>query len=219
MRKLAGTLLGVIAIVGLIAVSADAQSLNRRHQIELRLGMWNQTTDARTEIGPGAVSTSVESDGFLGGIAYGRWLEEGLALTINVGGMAAQSETRTGLLETTTETDVVAPIILSMKYYLPKSTYGTSVRPFLKAGVGTFIGVQTIEETSLTVVTQSRTEMAIGGQLGAGVDFVVGRHFVTGLTIAYNVMNDFEEPIGGSRNYSGPEFVLGFSFVFGRGMN
>ncbi len=37
------------------------------------------------------------------------------------------------------------------------------------------------------------------------------------LTVGYNLMSDFDEAVGGSRNDSGPEFSLGFGYVFGGG--
>lgn len=36
---------------------------------------------------------------------------------------------------------------------------------------------------------------------------------MTGITLGYNLMTDFAEPIGGSRNYSGPEFGIALSLV------
>jgi hypothetical protein len=60
--------------------------------------------------------------------------------------------------------------------------------------------------------------VAIGGQIGAGVDFVLGRHFMIGVAVCYNALTDFKEPIGGSKNYGGPEFTIGFGYLFGKGI-
>jgi len=200
-----------------LSVASNAISLEKRHLIGLRLGMWNQVANVRTEVGVGGVSTSVGSDGFLGGVSYGHWLKEDLALNISVGGMMADVETRVGLLGVSHETAAVTHILVGLKQYFPKSTYGSSVRPFVKASLGPYIGSQTRTETGLVVSVESRSEPAFGGQAGVGVDFVVGRHFLTGISVGYNLMNDFDEPIGGSKNYSGPEFSLGFSYLFGKG--
>jgi len=221
------TKLLVLATTLLVAftMSATAQSidysrsLEKRHQIELRLGMWNQVTDTRTEVGIGLVSTSVESSGFLGGLAYGHWLSESMALTVSVGAMAAKIETNSGIAVTTTETAVVSPIMFGLKQYFPSSTYYTSVRPYAMAAVGTYIGSQTKEEAGLVVVVESRTEAAMGGQIGIGADFILGRHVNLGVMMAYNLMTDFRNPIGGSKNYSGPQLVFGISYVFGRGVH
>ena len=200
-----------------LAVSADAISLEKRHQLGLRLGMWNQITDIRTEIGVGGVETSVESSGMLGGMTYGHWLEEHMALTFSIGGMALDISTSTGALGVTTETSAMASMLMGVKYYFAKSTLESSVRPYLKSSAGPFIGSQSSNKVGITIVNESRTEFAFGGQLGAGVDFVTGRHFMMGFGLAYNLMTDFSEPIGGSRNYSGPEFSFEFSWLFGKG--
>ncbi len=105
-------------------------------------------------------------------------------------------------------------MLFGVKYYLPKSTYGTSVRPFLKAAVGPFMGRQSKTLVFLFVTADSRSETAFGGQLGGGVDFVLSRRFLLGVNLGYNLMSDFDQPIGGSDNYSGPEFSFGLSFLF-----
>jgi len=204
-------------IVLMLAVSADAISLEKRHQLGLRLGMWNQITNTRTEVGVGGVETSVESSGMLGGIAYGHWLEEHLALTFSIGGMALDISTNTGASGVTTETSAMASMLMGVKYYFAKSTLESSVRPYLKSSAGPFIGSQSSNEVGTTIVNESRTEFAFGGQLGAGVDFVTGRHFMMGFGLGYNLMTDFSEPIGGSKNYSGPEFSFEFNWLFGKG--
>lgn len=48
-----------------------------------------------------------------------------------------------------------------------------------------------------------------------GVDFVLGSHFMPGIALSYNLMSDFDKPIGGSKNYGGPEFSFGISYLFG----
>ncbi len=204
-------------VVLALAVSADAISLEKRHQLALRLGMWNQITDTRTEIGVSGVTTSVESSGLLGGIAYGNWLEENLALTFSVGGMALDISTNTGISGVITETSAITSMLMGVKYYFAKSTLQSSVRPHLRSSAGPFIGSQSSNEVGTTIVNESRTEFAFGGQLGAGVDFVTGRHFMMGFGLAYNLMTDFSEPIGGSKNYGGPEFSFEFSWLFGKG--
>ena len=211
------TIVTLTCVVLTLAVSADAISLEKRHQLGLKLGMWNQITDTRVEIGVGGVETSVESSGLLGGITYGHWLQEHLALTFSIGGMALDISTETGVSGVITETSSIASMLMGIKYYLPKSTLESSLRPYFKSSAGPFIGNQSSSKVGITVITESRTEFAFGGQLGAGVDFVTSRHFMMGFGLGYKLMTDFSEPIGGSKNYSGPEFSFEFSWLFGKG--
>ena len=209
----------VIGIALLFTSSSNAGSLEKRHQVGLRLGMWNQTTDVKTEVDASGVTTSVEASGFLGGVSYGHWLEEYLALTIDIGGMAADVSTSSDASGATTEVSVIGSILMGLKAYFPKSTYTSSLRPYARASVGVFTGSQSSTDAGTSVTVESRSGTVFGGQVGAGADFILGRHFMTGFAICYNLMTDFNQPIGGSRNYSGPEFSFGFSFLFGGGVS
>ncbi|MEE9552967.1 MAG: outer membrane beta-barrel protein [candidate division Zixibacteria bacterium] len=208
----------VISMCLALSAAANAGPLEKRHGIGLQLGMWNQVTNSRTEVGIGSVTTSVKASGFFGGLSYDHWLEENLALNVVIGGMLADVETNTNIIGTTTEVAVVAPILFGVKFYFPKSTFSSSARPYVKATVGSFIGQQEkTEEDIFGVIVESRSESAFGGQVGIGTDFILSRYFMLGVAFKYNLMTDFKEPIGGSKNYGGPEFSFGMSFLFGKG--
>lgn len=198
----------------ILAVNSFALSLENRHQLELNLGMWNQTTSNRTEIGLEGVTTSVGANGFVGGISYGYWLSEGWALNISVDGMLVDMNTHTGIYGVISKSSSISMIRMGFKMYFPYSTFEGKVRPYAKISAGPYIGNQSNTIAGLEVVVEERTEAALGGQLGMGADFVIGNHFMTGILLGYNLMTDFDEPIGGSKNYSGPEFHFGFSYLF-----
>ncbi|MDH3458043.1 MAG: hypothetical protein OER90_14485 [Gemmatimonadota bacterium] len=209
------SLLSLSILFAVVPAFAAAQSLEKRHQIALRFGVWNQLTDARTEVGSGGVSTTVGSTGILGGVAYGHWFKEHLALQISVSGMAARVETQVSAGGVSTKTAVVAPLLVGMKYYFPRSTYGSSIRPFGGASVGAFVGNQLETETGSVVTVVARTATAVGGELSGGADFLLSRHFMVSLALGINLMTDFNEPIGGSKNYSGPHVMLNVSLLLG----
>jgi len=210
------TILALGALLSGTATLASAQRLEHRHLVALQLGVWNQVNDIRTDIGIGGVSTSVGNSGFLGAISYGYGLSEGLALRVTAGGMAADVETAIDGSGISTETAAVAQIMVGMRYYLPRATYGEPVRPYVGAGLGTFIGSQVASRVGTSVSSSARTEPAMGGELGAGVDILLGRHFVASVGGAYVLMTSFDQPIGGSDNYSGPQLRMGFGYLFGR---
>ena len=212
-------LMVAICFVLMFSTACFAGSLEKRHQLEIRVGAWNQVTDNRTEISATGVTTSVGGSGFLGGFGYGYWLSEGTALNISIGFMAVDLTADAGIVGVTTKNSTVTPILMGVRQYFPRSTYGSSVRPYVKALVGPYFGHQSITVVNTYVTVESRSQAAMGGILGGGVDFVLGRHFATGMGIGYNLMTDFDEPIGGSVNYSGPEFSFGFSYLFGRGVD
>jgi outer membrane protein W len=221
MRSRVVKLASAIGTMGLILVSsfvsARAQSLDERHQLELKLLGWTQVTDVRTETRPGGYTTSVDAGGVGTGLTYGHWFEERWAWGISVGAMAADVEVRSGSGGTETETAVVTHILLGVKHYFLRSTDGSSVRPFVGGRVGPYIGNQTRTETGPATTVESRMETTLGGQIGGGIDFLTGRHFMAGISVDYNLMADFDKPIGGSNNYGGPVFGIGFSYLFGKG--
>ena len=210
------TILALAALATSGTAPLTAQQLEHRHLVALQLGVWNQVNDVRTDIGIGGISTSVGNSGFLGAIEYGYGLSEALALRVTAGGMAADVETAIDGSGVSAETAAVAQLMVGMRYYFPRATYGESVRPYVGAGLGTYIGSHVASQVGTGVNSSARTEAAMGGELGAGVDILLGRHFVTSVGGAYVLMTDFDQPIGGSDNYSGPQLRLGFGYLFGR---
>lgn len=212
-------LLSTAILLPLILVSAlNAQALEKRHALGLRFGTWNLVTDTRTSVTTDGVSTSVGNNGVVGAVAYNYWMQENLALDISVGGMTPDISTEIDLGGVTSSTGTVGYVLMGVKYYLPASTYASSVRPYGLVAVGSYIGHQTETTAGWEVLVESGSQTAFGGKLAAGVDFPVSRHFIAGVAAGYNFMTDFDEPVGGSDNYSGPEFVLGFGFLFGSGV-
>jgi outer membrane protein W len=211
------TLMAITLVAVAAPGSTSAQSLAKRHQIELRMGGWSQVTDTRTAVGIGGVTTTVASNGFIGGVAYGHWLQEELAFRISAGLMAASIDVQTSVSGVATDFAAVVPVLFGMRYYFPRSTYGEQFRPFAGAGVGTLIGSHEIVQTGMTVVAETRTEAALGGEVEAGVSIVLGKYVLATIAGAYSLMTDFDRPIGGSRNYSGPQMTLGISLLLGGG--
>jgi len=65
--KTTGSIFLITVLLLALAAATGAQPMEKRHQLEVRFGMWNQTTDDRTEIA-GSVTTSVDNNGLLGTI-------------------------------------------------------------------------------------------------------------------------------------------------------
>ena len=215
MRFLSTILTGLLLTA--LATGAGAQSLAGRHKLGLNLGYWSQTASERVEAVSPDVSTSVQGDGFLGGVTYGYWLEEDLALTIESGALALDTETRVTLTTAGTSTAVVGAVLLGLEKYVSGAQDGSSIRPYLGGAVGLYRGSQSEVVAGLTSLVEARAESSFGGRLSAGVDFVLSRRFMTGVAVGYNLMSDFDRPIGGSVNYSGPQMSFDFSILLGGG--
>jgi outer membrane protein W len=215
--RFASIILASVTVAVAVPAPISAQFLAKRHQIELRLGFWNQVTEAGA--GVGGTTATVGSTGFLGGIAYGHWLRENLALRASVGAMAGSIGTEVGVWGVNTELAVVTPLLVGLKYYFPASSYGSNVRPYISGSAGGFVGAQQRVETGAGVTVEERTQTAVGGEGGVGIDFLLGNHVMLTMLAAYDLMTDFGQPIGGSENFSGPQLSMGVSFVFGAGSN
>ena len=107
-------------------------------------------------------------------------------------------------------------LILGIRYYLPGSTLQTPFRPFLTMGIGSNIGVEAKNEVGFQVVQKSRIMTSFGSHVGGGLDVRLGRSLVAGANVGYNLMTDFSEALGGRSNYSGLEFGVGISWLFGK---
>ena len=86
--------------------------------------------------------------------------------------------------------------------------------PEFLSAAGPVFGTETLSLVGLDIFEERRTETAAGAHLGGGIDFIAGRHFMLGISAGYNLISDFDDPIGGHVNYSGGEFGVGFGFVF-----
>ena len=210
MKKL-GTILLIIALATLTATSINAATLAKRHQVEFKFGWWQQTTDSLSEFNNNRV-ISVENSGLAGGLGYGYWLQENAALTFDAGVF----RTKVSDFEYAPPSSSIAWVesfLIGLKYYFLKSSTTSSLRPFVKPSLGVFVGCQRLSGNLDT----RRTEGVLGGRIGAGIDFLISRRFTTGLDFGYNLMTDFDKPIGGSRNYSGPEYSFSLGILFGKG--
>jgi outer membrane protein W len=207
----------LLVAIAVVTVPASAQSLAKRHQIELRAGGWSQVTDNKTEIGDGGVTATGATTGFVGGLAYGHWVEEQLALRICASLLETSVDVQATASGVTTESAAVIQVMLGTRYYFPKSTYGEQFRPFGGLGVGPVFGTQENVRVGTTVVTEARNEMAVAGELEAGIGILLDKRVLATVAIAYDLMTDFAEPIAGSRNHSGPQMTLGLSLLLGTG--
>lgn len=208
-------LLIISGVIFVFAMTLTAQPLDKLSRIELRLGMWNQTTEERTAVSDEGSTLTAESGGFQGGVAYSYYMKENLAITFSVNILVVGVEAEISRDNMTSETAYLTPVLVNLRWYIPGSTYGKALRPYLVAGSGLFVGQQSRSEMETTVLVASKSSMAFGGYFGAGIDLRLGDLFAIGATGGYNLMGDFSEPIGGSANYSGPEFAMSFSFLFG----
>ena len=205
--------------LGLVATSS-AGSLAGRTRIELGAGMRSHSHHVTTHVGWDGVDLTT-STGTIGRLSLSHWQDNNLAYVLAY--TVHDLETGTWVDywgETGEETSVVHSLMFGLRYYLPQSRTRSPMRPYFSAGVGPFIGTSHYRETDICccdVYSEVENMTAFAARLGGGVDFQMSHRFMLGFNAGYNFVNDFPRPINGRANFSGSEFGISFSYLFGRG--
>ncbi len=195
--------------------SVNAGELSDRWMLELNLGAWAAGNDASVSTSPLSVETTYGGTGMGGGLSFGRWLGDNLAVMISVEERSVDNTVSTGFTGVKTESNVVSRVNLKVRYNPLASTLYSRVQPFISVSVGPVIGHQGKTSVGFTVATESVDETAFGGEIGVGTHFILSRHFILGAEVGAFGMTDFGQPIGGRLNYSGARFGINIGFLFG----
>jgi hypothetical protein len=189
-------------------------ALAGRNRIELHLGSWQVPGHVD---GP-SVSAGADAFDLTTGLRYSRFLKEGLALTFGVRALASATDTVSASGVFSGSVSIVS-LPLGVRWNpMHGELHKRPVKPYLAAGIGPVIGSSSGAGTSLEgAFAGARTRASVGGTVGAGVDFHLGRHLTLGVEGGYQWMADFSEPIGARDNYSGFQFGLNIGWLFGRG--
>jgi len=221
MKSLTIKIASVFLILQLCSSAFAADKLEGRSRVELKLGVSSITESSEeliVSVGADGVRTSYDNSGFLGSIGYSRWLQEDMAVLFEIGGLSIGSDVDIDYTGVSTSTVVVSWIKLGVRYYMSGKNPGSDLRPYLVSAVGPVIGHMTDTDVGTTVVTSSRTETAVGAHMGLGIDIISGHKIMLGASSGYNFTTDFSRSLGGRDNYSGLEFALSFSVLFGKGV-
>ncbi len=209
-------LLALLIVAG-TAASADDR-LNGRSRLELRFGygaISEGGADVHMSGTAGSVDISYDATGVLGSVGYSKWLQEDLAVLVAVTGLSVGVNVNVGIDGVSTSTLVISQLQLGVRYYLSGQTPHSSARPYLTVAAGPVIGSHSATKVGGSVTVSSQQESALGLHLGGGLDIVASRKIMFGAAVGYNLMTDFSDNLALRRNYSGPEFSLNISLLFG----
>jgi len=185
------------------------------HAIELSVGLLHSGSSSVT-ISAGTVSSGVSERGVLGSLRYAYWVEDDLALQVSAGVLNADATTTVSGGAVSAESASVIPVLFGLKFQPFAFREGSGLRPYLYGSLGPCIGYSSGVQAGATTASTVRWEMAMGARLAAGLDFLLRRLLTIGLQMGYLGMIDFENAIGGRRNYSGPELSLSIALTLGR---
>ncbi len=199
---------GIILLAGMTFFIGQtfAAVPEKRHTISLDLAYMTELTSKASIRVPGA-EIDYGSTGLAGKLGYNLFFDERLAIHVSCG--IWQTEVR--ITPFSVESSTVAPILMGVKYYPFKITQDSSLKPFMLGAAGIVVGSASGVRRISSV---SHTESAAMVYLGAGSDFVLGSLVKLTAGLGYHFTTDFSEPIGGKKNYSGPEISFGIGFMF-----
>ena len=164
------------------------------------------------------VVDGIDSSNMMGGIRYTRYFKESLAATFSIegsGGRVGTMATNHGIYD-----GVSGIVSFPVGVRWNPLTFGRQhdgIKPFVAFSAGPVFGDMVADYAGRRFGDDIRSSATIGGFAGGGIDFHAGRTCVLGVEGGYNWMGDFDVPIGGTSNYSGPTVSINLGFMWGRG--
>ena len=184
-----------------------------RNRFDVRFGAWSHGSNNAVVI------DGIDSSDMLGGIRYTRYFKESLAATFTIeggGGHVGTFATGNGIYD-----GVSGIVSFPVGVRWNPLTFGRQhdgIKPFVAFSAGPVFGDMVADhDWRHGFGGDIRSTATIGGFAGGGVDFHAGRTCVLGVEAGYNWMGDFDVPIAGSDNYSGPTVSVNLGFMWGRG--
>jgi len=189
-------------------------ALTGRNRIELNIGTWSAPRATYTPpLSAGADAVDVST-----GLQYTRFLREDLALTFGPRVLTSASE-GTSLTGSYAATVAIVSLPVGVRWNPMKGPlHMRAVRPYLSLGVGPLIGVASGGSVDAGgALAGSRTRATIGARPGAGVDLLLGRHFLLGVDAGYQWMVPFSDAVGARDSYNGFQLGISIGLLFGKG--
>ncbi len=188
--------------------------LKDRSGLDFKIGIYNNSSVSQVSAGPGSFTSSAAL-GFIGSVDYHYWFKDYLSFRIGASALVTEANSTFEGTEASSETVTVIPVLAGVNFYPLQLSNQSKVLPYLSLSAGPYIGVYSRNVAGvLTMESETAVETAFGGSAGAGLDFLIGSIFKIGVAASYNFITDFNKPIGGKTNYSGPQYSFKFGFLF-----
>jgi outer membrane protein W len=189
---------------------AQNHKLTGRSALGLNMGMYSGSKTSNI-VAIYGYNTEVDAGGFAGGLFFKYWMQENMALKFSAGVLTGNAKVTVNNFVSTQQASTVIPVMVGVNYYFIDLFADDAVRPFVSGEAGMFVGT---EAKNSTLSQQVHTENAFGGRVGAGIDLILGNHFIIGANIGYNVMSNFSSAVGGNKNYNGADFLFNVQYIF-----
>jgi hypothetical protein len=183
-----------------------------RNRLEIRVGSWSKGDNGAK------ITTGIIGLDAFGGFGYTRYVRDDLAVTMSVDSFGVDAGSSSG------PNGVGAGLVggwsvpIGIRWNPLRGDHRRqSLKPFLALGVGPVIGTSQGSFVGKTISNGIVSRSTVGGQFGGGFDVHVARPVSFGVSVVYNAMADFSEPVGLRNNYNGVQVALGIGWLFGKG--
>lgn len=191
------------------------RTLAGRHRLEVRAGYWDsgRRQNPLVEV---HVDEMTRVEDLLGAFSYAYWVHDQIATAVTMRGLVVEAVSIDRDSESTESATVITSAMFGIRIY-PISSTLTPLRPYIDAGAGPYLGIESRKEIDSYKVENTKTLGSFGGYVGGGLDIQMGRHLMTGIHVGYNAMADFPEPLELGEDFSGFELSVGISVLLGKG--
>jgi len=190
-----------------------AQGMSRSTGLGFRVGFWNVTnhpTQIRS-IGYGQDAT-VDIGGAGAWIYFFSRVYQNWFLEFNLGAVAGVHQEHSGYVIRNIEATAIVPLLLGARYDIFSPRLPSSIQPYLSLGSGPYWIASVKNENPFTESVQTiESILEYGAYAGGGANIILASWVALNFDLKYHFV-DFQF----EKDYSGLEFGMGFSFMWGK---
>jgi len=187
-----------------------------RHGIELGIGLLDHASGTVSVTAGGTTTTT--GNGVGGSLSYTYWAADNLGLAARIGAVDVDASVTVDGGGSNVQSASIVSLLFGVKYQPFRFRGAERLRPYVSAAMGPYVGNDAgVRAGGGTTSVTSRTEVALGGRAGIGLDFLASRRVMLGVGLGYHLMTDFDQAVGAERNYSGADFTLTVGLLLGGG--
>jgi outer membrane protein W len=210
--------LAVIIIVAAIFCNSPmmAQGISRSSGIGLRVSYWNlANTPTRFKVssgGSGGEQSVVDVAGVGSWLYFFSRMQNNWFLEFSIGAVARVHSEASSSASENVDVSAIIPFLFGLRYDLLSSRSSGSFQPYLTGGGGPYWSTAVKVQNQFTGEDVSgESELKFGAYAGGGMNIVLTSWLALNFDMKYHFID-----LKAHADRSGPEFGLGFSFMWGR---
>ncbi|MFH1336145.1 MAG: outer membrane beta-barrel protein [Candidatus Zixiibacteriota bacterium] len=209
-------LINLLVFCFILPASGQARDISSIQMMGVRMGFWS-AVKAQDITNPPDQEITTKVTAPYGEIFISSGLKKGFALEFSLGS-CYRGETRySDSYGYYWKRVTIYPVSGGIKFYPLSSVQKSKLQPYADLGVAFVSGIEDIRlgiysGPYLLVDEGINTYTTFGWHAGLGVDFPLNRFWAVGVDFKYRGVN-FNDEVGGLKNFSGPQVTLGVSYL------